>query len=314
MSRVTYIEDTTNEVVKSTVSPAGCIDEDVRHDQFYGRVVVLADAQSRSDYVDVVRSRGYPNTWCIIILVFAFVYLAFAIVGYVFADAGRNYFLYTGDVDAFNNPEISNDTTFPLPYILQTFALLIFLLYGGVAVFGRVNYLARQMGARAELWTTHFSYLLHAGFHLMTVLLFTGYLFRLSFFTIALVGACVPFIAYFVISYETALARGWSDLTVYTFAAATTMNVLTVALLVYGMFTEGSKIENWQFITIFAVIVGTLAYWFHVLAWIMGWGTYGSPDGTRERVDIYSIVSMSILAVQAIGVHLPYILGELEIF
>jgi hypothetical protein len=301
-----YVVTSTRGAVKDPKLNGDCIDAQIKRGQRFGRETISSSRQAGLDYVASIKADGYPRTWCVIIAIFALLYLGVSIVTFVFASQGASFDLITASVDDFGNPTPTLGTVYPLPWIFAVFPLLVALVYGGVALIGGQDYLAWQMYGRAEAYTGPLSYFLHAGFQGAAALLFTGYLFRTTFFILSFGFAGVVTGAYLVIGNSTALTRGWSFETIIAFLVATAFNVIQWVLLAYGLATE--SLEGWEYVAVIFYIIGGFAYWANVLAWIFAWGSYKGVDSPRDRVDIYSIVAIAILLIQSLFIHVPYIL------
>lgn len=288
-----------------------CIDDGILDGQQYARTTYSSDLQSRDDYVAVARARGYTRTWCIVLLVFALLYLGVSIVTFIFAANAETFDLITADSDDLGNPTPSFETEYPLGWIFAVFPLLVAILYGSVALFGGEDYLGRRMYARGEAYTIWGSYFLHMLFQGAAALIFTGYLYRTSFFIIFVGFSIIVSAAYLFVGHEAGLSRGWTFPAIIAYVVATIFNVIFVVLLIYGMATR--SLEGWEYVVVSAYIVGILAYWAHVAAWIFGWGTYAGGKAVRNRIDIFGIVSITILLVQSLFIHVPYILYGLDL-
>lgn len=301
----------TTPFVGTTKLNGDCIDPQILDGQAFGRTLVQASAQSRADYIAMVRDRGYTRTWCAVISIFALLYLATSVVIFVFAGNGQTFDLITGGVDDFGNPTPSFGVRYPLSWTLAAFALAVAIVYGGVAIVRGQDYLAAQMYGRAEACTGPVTYVLHAGFLGAAVLLFTGHLYTTSFFVLSFVFAGIVAAAYTFIGNSTGWSNGWSFTTVIAFIVATTINIIQWVLLIYAMATE--SLAAWELVATSFYIIGGFAYWANVLAWIFAWGTYKGVKSPRDRVDIYSIVAISILLLQAMFILIPYILYGLNL-
>lgn len=288
-----------------------CIDDDILQGQQYARTTYSSDLQSRDDYVAVARARGYTRTWCVVLLVFALLYLGVSIVTFIFASNAETFDIITGDSDDLGNPTPVFETRYPLGWIFAVFPLLIAIVYGAVALFGGEEYLGRRMYARGEAYTIYGSYFLHMLFQGAAVLLFTGYTYRTSFFVIFVGFSIIVSAAYLFVGHEAGMSRGWSFPSVISFVLATIFNVIFVILLIFGMATR--SLEGWEYVAVSAFIVGVLAFWAHVAAWIFAWGSYSGSKAVRNRIDIFGMVSITILLVQSLFIHIPYILYGLNL-
>ena len=302
-------DDTYGAVGVSKLDANGCIDPGILDAQYAARTLWVADGQSVLDYIARARATGRPQTWQVVIIIMALAYAALGILGFVFGSAGRTYELYSSDVDAFGNPDPEPVLTFYLDWFLPSFAFAMAITYIVAAAMG-VDYLAAQMMGRGELATTWVANALHTLAHLAAALLYTEFYNVWFFFALVLGVPLLGAVAYSMIGHHTHLTAGWSSVTLASFVGVTALNVVTAIILVVGLIT--ADLEAWQTISVVFVIIGMLAFWANVLAWIMAPGSYRGVSTPRDRIDMFSIISMIILLVQATIVHSLYIHFELS--
>lgn len=311
MSQQFVVNDSRAALGASKITGDGCIDDDILKGQQYARTTYSSDLQSRDDYVAVARARGYTRTWCIVLLVFALLYLGVSITTFIFASNAEVFDLITADTDDLGNPVPVFETEYPLGWIFAVFPLLVAILYGAVALFGGEEYLGRRMYSRGEAYTIYGSYFLHMLFQGAAALIFTGYTYRTSFFVLFVGFSIIVSVLYLFVGHEAGLSRGWTFPSVIAFVAASAFNIILVVLLIFGMATRA--LEGWEYVVVSAFIVGLLAFWAHVGAWVFGWGTYAGGKAVRNRIDVFGIVSIAILLVQSLFIHVPYILYGLDL-
>lgn len=304
------VTSTRDAVGETNVVGDGCIDPAILDGQAYGRSQYRADGQTMLDAQAFIIASGRARNLCIVMIAFALAYLGLAVWTFVFASSGRSIELFSEDVGTFDEPQPVVDHSWPLPWILASYLLVVSVIYLLTALIGGQSYLAAQIYARAELVTGPVAFWLHATFIGAAVLLLTDWRYRTSFYALSFGVAIAVTLGYFMIGNSTAQDRGWSFTTIIGFVVATLFNVIQWLLLVYTIIAE--DLDAWiVWATVLYILFG-LGYWLNVLMWTAAVGSYDGGKTPRARYDIFAIVAITLLMLQALAFQLLYNLNELD--
>lgn len=282
-----------------------CFSPDILQGQAVGFLQATASVQSTRDYIRAAKETNRPRNWCILMLVLGLAYAGIAAFTLIYAGVPEPYNLINFESSGPTSLVTTSSLTWAPEYVLGIMAGAIALIYILTAIIGGTTYFAFRMFQRFE-WTIFvLGYLVHFFAQFSVSMVVLEFNVALLFFFLVIGLPLIAAGSYLLISIDTASGAKWAIGTLVGFAGITAVNVTYIGLAIFG--TADVSLANWEIAFVWLHLLGTIAVWANVLAWILAASPlYSGTKTLRDGLDYFVMVHVLILAIFSVAIHLIY--------
>merc|ERR1711916_135966 len=308
------MQNTLDTIGVSGVDGKGCVDRSIAKKQLYGVKEEKGDEQSFQDFYDVGEVDGRWFRQMVFLVAVGLIYLVIAIwTGFkAGGTGGRRIELRSSRTDSNGFPAPDASVRYFNEWMFTNMSAIIFIMYAFVPfALGGYRYLAMSSYSRLEAIPAA-SFAAHFFVQGQFVLHLVGYDFAFSFYFIG-VSLAVAVLAGYLLAGYAGPFEGITTTGRWGIAIATIATVVHFSFVVWGLTERFSDLQGWEFFIVLMFILEIFSFWALWFTWLAPIAYFKGEVTPRDRLDMFVIFSLLILAAFSVAIHFTYILREFNI-